>query len=68
MYNQPKTFKVTYTKKIGGNNTILVKAANSTEAISNAKHLCFTGKDFREAIETNDVYSKPRTQGFAGRN
>ena len=63
-----KTYNVTYTKKIGGNGAILVKAENETNALRNAKDLCFTGSDFRNAIETNEIYSKPRKQGFFGRN
>jgi hypothetical protein len=63
-----KTFEVTYTKKIGGNGTILVKALNSENALEIAKDLCFTGSDFRNAILTDKEYVKPRKQGFAGRN
>lgn len=63
-----KTFEVTYTKKIGGNGTILVKAESENQALKNAKHLCATGSDFRNAVETEKEYTKPRKQGFYGRN
>lgn len=59
-----KTFEVTYTKRIGGNGTILVQAENESLAIVRAKQLCHTGKDFREAKETDKPYIKPRKQGF----
>lgn len=63
-----KTFKVTYTKKIGREGAILVKANDGQQALKNAKFLCFTGSDFRNAIETDEEYSKPRKQGFFGRH
>lgn len=67
--NQYKNvFQVTYTKKIGGEGTILVKADTEEQALSNAKGLCFTGSEFRNAIISNEQYSKPRKQGFAGFN
>ena len=53
---------------MGGTNTILVKATSEKEAIGNAKNLCATGSDFRNATITNDEYVKPRKQGFAGYN
>lgn len=62
------TFKVTYSKKIGGNGTIIVKAANKSEALIMSKRLCATGSDFRDAVITDEVYTKPRKQGFAGFN
>jgi hypothetical protein len=63
-----KTYKVNYTKHIGGLGSILVKANNENQAIANAKDLCATGKDFRDAIVTDEKYLKPRKQGFFGRN
>lgn len=63
-----KTFKVTYTKKVGGEGSILVKAQDENQALKNAKYLCATGSDFRNAIETDEAYSKPRKQGFQGYN
>lgn len=63
-----KTFKVTYTKRNNENGSLLVRAIDVKQALSNAKDLCFTGSDFRNAIETDEQYSKPRKQGFAGRN
>jgi len=62
------TYKVEYTKAIGGNGYILVKATSVENALSNAKHLCFTGKEFRNATPTTETYFKPRKQGFAGIN
>lgn len=63
-----RTFKVTYTKAIGTEGTILVKAENEKHAIGNAKRLCATGEDFRNAILTNEKYVKPSKQGFQGYN
>jgi len=63
-----KTYKVNYTKHIGSTGVILVKANNESQAITNAKDLCATGKDFRDAIVTDEKYLKPRKQGFFGRN
>lgn len=63
-----KTFKVTYTKRIGGFGTILVKAIDQNQALKNAKNLCATGKDFCNAVETSEEYVKPRKQGFQGYN
>ena len=63
-----KTFKVIYTKKIGGEGSILVKASDERDALNTARDLCATGTDFRDATETDEVYVKPRKQGFAGRN
>lgn len=62
-----KAFKVTYTKKIGGEGIIIVKSANEYAAISHAKHLCFTGSNFRNAVEVPlTLYVKPKKQGFQG--
>lgn len=63
-----KTYKVTYTRHIGTANTILVKAKDENQAIRNAKNLCATGSNFRDPLETNELYTKPRKQGFAGYN
>lgn len=60
------TYKVTYTKRIGGKGTILVKAHNEQEALISAKYLCFTGSDFRNPTLTDEVYTKTRKQGFYG--
>lgn len=62
-----KTFKVTYTKRIGGEGTILVKAQDENQALKNAQHCCATGSDFRNPQLTDEDYTKPRKQGFAGR-
>lgn len=61
-----KTYKVSYTKKIGTEGHILVIAENQNQAIQRASFLCYTGKDFRDAQETNELYQKPRQQGFYG--
>lgn len=61
-----KVFNVTYTKAIGGNGTLQVKARNEAEALKNAKFLCFTGRDFRNAVEAAVPYTKPSRLGFAG--
>ncbi len=63
-----KNYKVTYTKKIGGENTIIVKALSENQALKNAKNLCFTGHDFRNAVETNELYIKPSKLGYQGSN
>lgn len=68
MKTENKTFRVTYTKYIGGNGTIIVKAKDEIHAIANAKYLCVTGKNFREPQQVdNNLYKKPRKQGFLGR-
>ncbi len=61
-----KTFNVTYTKAIGTIGTILVKASSQKEAIIHASSSCFTGTDFRNAIETTEEYIKPSKAGFQG--
>jgi hypothetical protein len=64
-----KTFKVTYTKSHNGQEgSILVKALDNENALKNARNLCATGEDFRNPTETEEDYSKPRKQGFAGYN
>lgn len=62
------TYQVTYTKAIGTTGTILVKARNEHEAICNAKNCCYTGRDFRNPVVTNQPYVKPSANGFAGSN
>ena len=69
MKTATKTFEVTYTKRIGGNGTIIVKSTDEKGALNAAKHLCFTGSDFRDVKEVEStLYTKPRKQGFAGIN
>jgi hypothetical protein len=58
------TYKVNYTKRIGGQGEIIVKAENEKQALGNAKNLCFTGSDFRNPTLTKENYVKPRKQGF----
>lgn len=63
------TYRVTYTKKVGGDGSIMVKANDEAQALVYAKQLCFTGSEFRDAVKIDDaLYCKPRKQGFAGRN
>lgn len=68
MTNFRLVYEVEYTRKVGGTGTIIVRAKNEKMALINAKELCFTGSDFRNANETKKEYAKPRKQGFAGRN
>lgn len=64
-----KVYKVNYDKKIGGVGSCLVKAENPTQALQNAKFSVATGKNFRNPkLAESSKYSKPRKQGFAGRN
>lgn len=42
-----KIFEVSYTKKVGGDSTIIVKAENEETALKNAAYLCHTGSNFR---------------------
>ena len=62
-----KIYKVTYTKKIGVEGTILIKAHNEESAVKYAKNACVTGSDFRNPVETDEKYVKPSKQGFKGR-
>lgn len=68
MKTTKSTYSVTYTKKIGGEGSILVKADDEAQALANAKNLCATGSDFRNPVKTDEEYSKPRKQGFQGYN
>lgn len=61
-----KTFQVTYTKAIGGEGTIIVKSPTAELALKCASSSCFTGKDFRNAVETTQDYVSPTKQGFQG--
>lgn len=64
-----KCFQVTYTKRIGGNGTILVKCPTIEMATKLASNMCFTGSDFRDPIEMPlEMYVKTTKQGFAGSN
>lgn len=42
-------YAIVYDRKIGGTNTIYIKARNEREAIANAKNTTHTGKNFRNA-------------------
>ena len=62
-----KTYKVWYTKKIGGVGSVIVKALNPTQALKNAKQHVFTGRKFRNPkLVDAKLYYKPRKQGFQG--
>lgn len=60
-----KTFKVTYTTFKGIEKTLLVKANNENQAISNAKNVCRTGSNFINPVETDEKYLKPIKQGYS---
>lgn len=63
-----KTYSVSYDKKNGQSGTLFVLAMNENEALKNAKNCCFTGSNFRDAIETSEQYIKPSKIGYAGSN
>lgn len=65
-FQKAKVYRVTYTKAIGGVGFILVKAQDEKQALNNAANSCYTGKDFRNAEETQEFYEKPSKQGFQG--
>ncbi len=55
MKKTTKKFEVTYDKEIGTAGTIIVGASNEKEAISNAKNLRYTGKNFRNPIRVENT-------------
>jgi hypothetical protein len=57
-----KTFKVTYTKAIGETATINVREYSPEQALEVAKYYCYTGDNFRDAVETNETYIHPTKQ------
>ena len=59
-----KFYEVSYTKKIGGTTTIIVKGSNEENALNNAYRLRFTGKDFKIVKEVE----KQQTAKGSGRN
>jgi len=62
-----KPYQVEYTKKIGGNGSINVRANDEKQALNAARFHCFTGSDFRNAKIVDDLlYFKPSKQGFQG--
>lgn len=62
-----KAFKVTYTKKVGGDGTVVVKAQDAKQALKNAAYAVGTGNDFRDPVEVPlSEYTKPNKQGFKG--
>ncbi len=61
-----QTFDVTYTTRKGTEKHLLVKATSEKAALKQAAYLCYTGKDFRNAILTDQKYSTPRENGFQG--
>ncbi len=64
MKTQSTIYKVKYTKRIGGEGSVLVKSNNPENAIKCARQHVFTGKDFRDAEETTEAYTTPYKQGF----
>lgn len=60
-----KIFIVEYTKAIGGVGRLFVKARNENEALSNAKNICFTGRDFKNAVETSEAVKTAKGSGVA---
>lgn len=58
-----KYFKISYTKAIGGEGTLIAKGRNEKEAIANAKDNCFTGKDFVVICETEPTKDTVRGGG-----
>jgi hypothetical protein len=65
---ESKAYIVTYTKRAGGDNTVIVKAPSPEQALKNAAASVYTGKDFRDAKLYDGEYIKPREQGFFGSN
>lgn len=61
-----KTYEVSYTKKVGGDSTIIVRAENEETALKIASCLCHNGSNFRSPREVDIAYIKPRKQGFQG--
>jgi hypothetical protein len=62
-----KVYRVFYDRQVGGVGSVIVKALNEAQAIGNARHLVYTGVNFREPVEVDPgVYVKPRKQGFQG--
>lgn len=51
-------YRVNYTKANGQESYLIVQGLNEKEAIGNAKFLCFTGKNFRDAKLTEEKYIK----------
>jgi hypothetical protein len=57
-----KYYEVSYTKKVGGEGKVTVKARNEKEALANASFNVFTGKDFKvvgEVAQTKDTVKGP---------
>jgi hypothetical protein len=57
-----KTYKVTYTKAIKETATINIQAPDEHHALIVAKQHCYTGDNFRDAVETNETYIHPQDQ------
>lgn len=58
-------YQVTYDKKVGGTNTMVVIAHNPENAIKNAEFLRFTGSNFRDAkiVDWSTESEKGNTSG-----
>ena len=47
-------YQVNYTKANSENSTLIVKARSESEALINAKNVCFTGSEFNTPIEVSE--------------
>lgn len=63
---ETKTYKVTYTTRVGKENVVIVKALDEQNALDIAKRSVYTGSFFRNPVITNDNYVTPFKQGFKG--
>lgn len=67
--NGNKAYSVTYTTKMGKEATIIVKTNSPESVLTLTAQSCFTGRDFRNAVEVPlSEYTKTTKQGFAGSN
>jgi hypothetical protein len=60
--NKVNTYEVLYTKAIGGDGFILVRAHDMAESLVLAKICCFTGSHFRDSVVTDKKYISPKDQ------
>lgn len=51
---EANNYKVSYTKANGEKSTLIVKARNESEALKNAKNVCYTGTNFHNPIQTDE--------------
>lgn len=61
-------FKVTYDKANNTEGFLVVKASDEENALGNAKANCFTGRNFRNAIEVEEqaTFSQKHPNGRGG--